>query len=54
MKLLAACISTVPMSARKYSGHEKPPSMAARALPTLTEMAVMENDHGRLARNQSR
>jgi hypothetical protein len=28
--------------------------MAARALPMLTDMAVMENDHGRLARNQSR
>ena len=30
------------------------PGLAPRALPTLTEMAVMVNDQGRLARNQLR
>jgi len=28
--------------------------MAAMALPTLTEMAVIEKDQGRLAKNQLR
>jgi hypothetical protein len=28
--------------------------MAASALPTLTDIAVMENDQGRVARNQFR
>jgi hypothetical protein len=33
---------------------ENAPNLAARAAPRLTEMAVMENDQGWLAKNQLR
>lgn len=42
---------TAPITVSTNSGHENGPSMAARAPPTPTDMAVMVKDHGRLARN---
>jgi hypothetical protein len=51
---VAACRKTPLTSVRPYKPHEKFPSMAARVLPTLTEIAVIEKDQGLLARNQFR